>query len=140
MPSAEIHDGSRESETFELLSHSPSPSPSLDTPPKSPSAAPPAGRRRRVRQARPAQPHERGLLGRSTGHNKVNASGPRIALELITQATPSLLCAVVGSAITGLVFDQVQFWSAFVKIHKLFILVPILLNLKGCLEMNLASR
>ena len=63
-----------------------------------------------------------------------------IALELITQSTPSLLCAVIGSVMTGVVFDQVQFWPAFVRIEELFILVPILLNLKGCLEMNLASR
>lgn len=62
------------------------------------------------------------------------------ALELITQSTPSLLCAVVGSVMTGFVFDQVQFWPAFVRIQELFILVPVLLNLKGCLEMNLASR
>jgi hypothetical protein len=62
------------------------------------------------------------------------------ALELVTQSTPSLLCAVVGSVMMGVVFDKVQFWPAFVKIEELFILVPVLLNLKGCLEMNLASR
>lgn len=66
--------------------------------------------------------------------------GLGIALELVTQSTPSLLCAVIGSVMTGVVFDQVQFWPAFVKIGELFILVPVLLNLKGCLEMNLASR
>ena len=64
----------------------------------------------------------------------------KIALELITQSAPSLLCAVIGSIATGVVFDQVQFWVAFTRIEELFILVPILLNLKGCLEMNLASR
>ena len=68
------------------------------------------------------------------------SGGLRIALELITQSTPSLLCAVVGSVMTGVVFDQVQFWPAFTRIEELFILVPVLLNLKGCLEMNLASR
>jgi hypothetical protein len=62
------------------------------------------------------------------------------ALELVTQSTPSLLCAIVGSIMMGVVFDKVQFWPAFVKIEELFILVPVLLNLKGCLEMNLASR
>ena len=66
--------------------------------------------------------------------------GLGVALELITQSTPSLLAAVVGSVMTGVVFDQVQFWPAFTRIGELFILVPILLNLKGCLEMNLASR
>jgi hypothetical protein len=63
-----------------------------------------------------------------------------VALELIIQSTPSLLCAVIGSVMTGLVFDQVQFRPAFERIEELFVLVPILLNLKGCLEMNLASR
>jgi len=62
------------------------------------------------------------------------------ALELISQSAPSLLAAVIGSAMTGVVFDQVQYWPAFVRIGELFILVPVLLNLKGCLEMNLASR
>jgi hypothetical protein len=64
----------------------------------------------------------------------------RTVIELITQSTPSLVAAIVGSAATGVVFDQVQFWPAFKIIGELFVLVPILLNLKGCLEMNLASR
>jgi hypothetical protein len=70
----------------------------------------------------------------------IRGSSLRIALELVTQSSPSLLCAVFGSVMTGFVFDQVQFWPAFLRITELFILVPVLLNLKGCLEMNLASR
>jgi len=70
----------------------------------------------------------------------IRSSNLRTALELVTQSTPSLLCAVVGSVMTGFVFDQVQFWPAFTRVQELFILVPVLLNLKGCLEMNLASR
>jgi hypothetical protein len=84
-----------------------------------------------------------GLLTRSRLDLRKNsrfAGGLGIALELVTQSTPSLLCAVVGSVMTGFVFNQVQSWTAFVKIGELFILVPVLLNLKGCLEMNLASR
>jgi hypothetical protein len=83
-----------------------------------------------------------GLLGGawSVKYRIKMTGGLAIALELITQSTPSLLAAVIGSAMTGVVFDQVQFWPAFVRIGELFILVPILLNLKGCLEMNLASR
>jgi solute carrier family 41 len=84
-----------------------------------------------------------GLLGRSTAglRSRIHLSGGlKVSLELITQSTPSLLFAVVGSVITGVVFNQVQFWLAFTKIGELFILVPVLLNLKGCLEMNLASR
>jgi len=84
-----------------------------------------------------------GLLRRSTLEfpKRLHLSGSwAVALELITQSTPSLLAAVVGSVMTGVVFDTVQYWPAFVRIAELFILVPVLLNLKGCLEMNLASR
>lgn len=84
-----------------------------------------------------------GLLRRSTMEfpKRLHLSGGwAVALELITQSTPSLLAAVVGSVMTGMVFDAVQYWPAFVRIGELFILVPVLLNLKGCLEMNLASR
>jgi hypothetical protein len=83
-----------------------------------------------------------GLLGRSTLglRQKLGSGGLGVALELVTQSAPSLLAAVVGSVMTGVVFDQVQYWPAFSRIGELFILVPVLLNLKGCLEMNLASR
>jgi hypothetical protein len=84
-----------------------------------------------------------GLLPNSSFQfpKKIRLSGGlAVALELVTQSTPSLLCAVVGSVMTGVVFDQIQFWPAFARVGELFILVPILLNLKGCLEMNLASR
>ena len=33
-----------------------------------------------------------------------------------------------------------QTWPVFLRVEELFILVPILLNLKGNLEMNLAAR
>jgi len=83
-----------------------------------------------------------GLLSRARFNPiiAIRSSSLRTALELVTQSTPSLLCAIVGSVMTGFVFDQVQFWPAFVRVQELFILVPVLLNLKGCLEMNLASR
>jgi hypothetical protein len=84
-----------------------------------------------------------GLLRRSTFEfpKRLRLTGGwTVSLELITQSTPSLLAAVTGSVMTGVVFDSVQYWPAFVRIGELFILVPVLLNLKGCLEMNLASR
>lgn len=33
-----------------------------------------------------------------------------------------------------------QHWQVFTEVSELFILVPVLLNLKGNLEMNLAAR
>lgn len=37
-------------------------------------------------------------------------------------------------------FFVLQHWDVFLKTTELFILLPILLNLKGNLEMNLAAR
>ncbi|KAJ1977686.1 hypothetical protein H4R35_002204, partial [Dimargaris xerosporica] len=59
---------------------------------------------------------------------------------LIVQVTPILLIAVVGSMVSGWVFDTVQTWPSFVEISELFILVSVLMNLKGNLEVNLSSR
>jgi hypothetical protein len=88
---------------------------------------------------------DRGLISRQSRFHVTNdlgrlSGGLKIVVELISQSTLSLLASVVGSVMTGVVFDQVQFYPAFTRIAELFILVPVLLNLKGCLEMNLASR
>ncbi|KAJ1925986.1 hypothetical protein IWQ60_004193 [Tieghemiomyces parasiticus] len=59
---------------------------------------------------------------------------------LVLQVTPILLIAVVGSMVSGWLFDSVQTWPAFHQVTELFILVSILMNLKGNLEVNLSSR
>ncbi|RKP07829.1 hypothetical protein THASP1DRAFT_16510, partial [Thamnocephalis sphaerospora] len=53
---------------------------------------------------------------------------------------PSLAISVVGLMLAGWLLDVVQHWEAFTRVPQLFILVPVLLGLKGNLEMNLASR
>ncbi|ORZ02784.1 hypothetical protein BCR43DRAFT_482157 [Syncephalastrum racemosum] len=60
--------------------------------------------------------------------------------HLAIQAFPSLLMSVVGLVVAGWMMDVFQHWEVFVKVSELFILVPVLLNLKGNLEMNLAAR
>ncbi|KAI7868763.1 hypothetical protein BDF14DRAFT_1790621 [Spinellus fusiger] len=60
--------------------------------------------------------------------------------HLAIQALPSLVISVVGFSIAGVLMEQFQTWDVFLKTSELFILIPILLNLKGNLEMNLASR
>lgn len=76
------------------------------------------------------------------------------------QTLPILLLSLMGALLTGellatlqvsrqclltvtraaLIVISAQNWSVFIRVEELFILVPILLNLKGNLEMNLASR
>jgi hypothetical protein len=146
MPPKGPKPGSQDSDAYEL----PSRETSIDLPNGSFNLEPPENnddclsihRRTRFSQE-PVREEALGLLTRSPFDIRKRlklSGGLGIALELITQSTPSLLCAVVGSIVTGVVFDQVQFWPPFVRIGELFILVPVLLNLKGCLEMNLASR
>ncbi|CEP13133.1 hypothetical protein [Parasitella parasitica] len=57
--------------------------------------------------------------------------------KLASQALPSLLICVVGLIAAGWMMDIYQ---VFTQVSELFILVPVLLNLKGNLEMNLAAR
>jgi hypothetical protein len=152
MSSSRAQPGSRDSEAYELVAREADDSidPNGQPSPHSfDNDARPAGvnRRHRLSHSRSEETEDHveavGLLSRSPFANfkpPARGSGLHTALELVTQSTPSLFAAVIGSVMTGFVFDQVQFWPAFVRIQELFILVPVLLNLKGCLEMNLASR
>ncbi|KAG2173204.1 hypothetical protein INT43_004578 [Umbelopsis isabellina] len=67
----------------------------------------------------------------------VSTSDPH---HLASQALPSLLISVAGLVIAGWLMDIFQHWTVFTQVSELFILVPVLLNLKGNLEMNLAAR
>ncbi|ORY61906.1 hypothetical protein BCR35DRAFT_295458 [Leucosporidium creatinivorum] len=60
--------------------------------------------------------------------------------EMLVEMLPILLLALVGAIVTGMLLVKLQDWRVFIRIEELFILVPILLNLKGNLEMNLAAR
>ncbi|GBC41027.2 solute carrier family 41 member 1-like [Rhizophagus irregularis DAOM 181602=DAOM 197198] len=60
--------------------------------------------------------------------------------SLAYEAVPPLLVSVAGLMSAGWLLDVVQYWPVFTKVTELFVLVPVLLNLKGNLEMNLASR
>ncbi|KAI8070520.1 hypothetical protein BC940DRAFT_317832 [Gongronella butleri] len=61
-------------------------------------------------------------------------------MPLFTQSLPSLIISLVGLIVAGVLMDEYQHWQVFANTSELFILLPILLNLKGNLEMILASR
>ncbi|KAG0326344.1 hypothetical protein BGZ99_009696 [Dissophora globulifera] len=71
---------------------------------------------------------------RGTGSDDESEQG------LWMQASTTLVIAVSGLICAGWLLDAVQHWNVFMDISELIILIPILLNLKGNLEMNLASR
>jgi solute carrier family 41 len=63
-----------------------------------------------------------------------------LALSLFTQSTPSLLLSLLGLIFTGQLLDHVARWHVFHRVDELFILVPVLGNLKGNLETVLGAR
>lgn len=72
--------------------------------------------------------------------NDEQKSKPKHETKLAVQALPSLIISVIGLVLAGDLMDEFQHWDVFLKTTELFILLPILLNLKGNLEMNLAAR
>ncbi|KAH8921389.1 hypothetical protein BT69DRAFT_1221536 [Atractiella rhizophila] len=59
---------------------------------------------------------------------------------MFTETLPILLLSLVGLVFSGELLNRLANWRVFVQIEELFILVPILQNLKGNLEMVLAAR
>ncbi|PKI84544.1 hypothetical protein MVES_001820 [Malassezia vespertilionis] len=60
--------------------------------------------------------------------------------SLLMQTLPMLIVALLGLLLSGAVLANITHWSAFSKVDKFFILVPIMMNLKGNLELNLSLR
>ncbi|GAA5978044.1 hypothetical protein JCM10908_004208 [Rhodotorula pacifica] len=82
---------------------------------------------------------KRTLLTRITG-GMTARQRRTFASEMLRETLPVLLLTLLTSILTGELLQRVQTWRVFIRIEELFILVPILLNLKGNLEMNLAAR
>ena len=64
----------------------------------------------------------------------------RKAWGLTRETLPVMLCALAGLLLSGMELDHMTTWKTFAKVDKFLILVPIMLNLKGNLEMNLSLR
>ncbi|SNX81532.1 uncharacterized protein MEPE_00237 [Melanopsichium pennsylvanicum] len=60
--------------------------------------------------------------------------------EIAREALPTLVLSVLSLMFSGELLVHLARWPVFQKVDKLFILIPILLNMKGNLEMNLSLR
>jgi solute carrier family 41 len=100
-------------------------------------------------------PHEPLLANKNNGKDSMDTNSPIVQgtkykitfkslfsldYELTAEALPSLIISVIGLTISGWLLDIVKSWEVYEKVSELIVLIPILLNLKGNLEMNLASR
>ncbi|KAJ8508162.1 hypothetical protein ONZ45_g9526 [Pleurotus djamor] len=86
------------------------------------------------------------LLGRSErprGRERVlqAATGlwPQVK-NIVIESAPTLLLTTVGLLFTGELLDQVSRWRAMKEVDQLIMIIPVVLNLKGNLEMNLSAR
>ncbi|KAG8933735.1 hypothetical protein FRC03_010280 [Tulasnella sp. 419] len=59
---------------------------------------------------------------------------------LLIEAAPTLFLTVIGMVFTGELLERVSRWKSLQAVDELFILIPIINNLKGNLEMNLSAR
>lgn len=60
--------------------------------------------------------------------------------QIAKEALPTLVLSLLSLMFSGELLVHLARWPVFLKVDKLFILLPILLNLKGNLEMNLSLR
>ncbi|KAG5641149.1 hypothetical protein DXG03_005888 [Asterophora parasitica] len=60
--------------------------------------------------------------------------------NIVVESAPTLLFTTVGLLFTGKLMDQVDDWRAMSEVHQLIMIIPVILNLKGNLEMNLSAR
>ncbi|GAK62451.1 solute carrier family 41 member 1 [Moesziomyces antarcticus] len=60
--------------------------------------------------------------------------------EIAREALPTLIISLLSLMFSGELLVHIARWPVFRKVDKLFILIPILLNMKGNLEMNLSLR
>jgi solute carrier family 41 len=60
--------------------------------------------------------------------------------NIVVECAPTLLMTTISLLFTGELFDRVSRWRAMRTIDELIMIVPVVLNLKGNLEMNLSAR
>ncbi|RDB19190.1 Solute carrier family 41 member 1 [Hypsizygus marmoreus] len=60
--------------------------------------------------------------------------------SIVIESAPTLLLTTVGLLFTGKLLDRVSHWRAMKEVHQLIMIIPVVLNLKGNLEMNLSAR
>ncbi|KAI0628786.1 hypothetical protein C8Q77DRAFT_339917 [Trametes polyzona] len=60
--------------------------------------------------------------------------------RIVIETAPTLLLTTTGLLFTGEILDIVSHWKAMSRIDELIMIIPVVLNLKGNLEMNLSAR
>ncbi|KIL68489.1 hypothetical protein M378DRAFT_120593 [Amanita muscaria Koide BX008] len=62
------------------------------------------------------------------------------AKSLVTEAASALFLTTISLTFTGELLDHVSHWRAMRELDQLIVMIPIVLNLNGNIEMNLSAR
>ncbi|KIK47693.1 hypothetical protein CY34DRAFT_190899 [Suillus luteus UH-Slu-Lm8-n1] len=84
------------------------------------------------------------LLGSGERSKRPERKPPRSVWSqvgsIVVECAPTLLMTTISLLFTGELLDRVSHWRAMRTIDELIMIVPVVLNLKGNLEMNLSAR
>ncbi|EEB95835.1 hypothetical protein MPER_05135, partial [Moniliophthora perniciosa FA553] len=75
----------------------------------------------------------------STNSVQLHKRWPQVK-NIVIESAPTLLFTTLGLLFTGKLLDQVSKWRPMQVLDQLIITIPVILNLKGNLEMNLSAR
>ncbi|PPQ82355.1 hypothetical protein CVT25_008316 [Psilocybe cyanescens] len=85
----------------------------------------------------------RGLLSgnadRTRFETKSTKKWPQVK-SIVIESAPALLMTTVSLLFTGKLLDKVSHWRAMQEVDQLIMIIPVVLNLNGNLEMNLSAR
>ncbi|TCD68000.1 hypothetical protein EIP91_011669 [Steccherinum ochraceum] len=84
-----------------------------------------------------------GPSGRTRGRERSQGPAPGVWEQvkgIVIETAPTLLLTTVGLLFTGELLNNVSHWKAMEQIEELIMIIPVVLNLKGNLEMNLSAR
>ncbi|KAF5343539.1 hypothetical protein D9758_012934 [Tetrapyrgos nigripes] len=80
-----------------------------------------------------------GSISLGSGGSGMKRIWPQIR-DIVWESAPTLLLTTIGLLFTGELLDQVSRWRAMREVDQLIMIIPVVLNLKGNLEMNLSAR
>ncbi|OJA11197.1 hypothetical protein AZE42_06241 [Rhizopogon vesiculosus] len=84
-----------------------------------------------------------GSGGRTRGNERIPFRAGNVWSQvgsIVVECAPTLLMTTMSLLFTGELLDRVSRWRAMRTIDELIMIVPVVLNLKGNLEMNLSAR
>ncbi|GJE88039.1 magnesium transporter [Phanerochaete sordida] len=76
----------------------------------------------------------------STSPQPPSTTAWRDVRRVVIETGPTLVLTTVGLLFSGVLLNAISRWRAMTEVNELIMIIPVILNLKGNLEMNLSAR